>query len=169
MQPGTWPGTSVKTCNAGTQPTAGVNATAHIPARDIKLGHPCKHGHFISCSRLVPVHKRALFCGCLLSFVTACASWGIQTVSLLVWANKNKSNLRREEHWKNHFLELLGPNLLFLHWFPLKVHSCLNGILPYLTRSATEPACSGDSLSHVREEAGPYHTSNSRQPACDMT
>lgn len=47
----------------------------------------------------------ALLCHCLC--ILGNPEW------LLVWANDDKSNLRREEHWKNHFLELLGPNLLF--------------------------------------------------------
>lgn len=59
-----------QTCNAGTLPTAGGNATTHIPAQDSKLGHPWKMatapaaaGHCQSMRE----HSSgaALFCHCL--------------------------------------------------------------------------------------------------------
>lgn len=134
MQPGTWPGTAVKSCDAGTQPTAGGSATAHTPAQDIKLGHPWE----MATSSAAAGQCQSMRELCSGGFVTARAPWGIQSASLLVWANDNKPNLRRKEHWKKHFLELLGPNLLFLHWLPLKIPSWLNRILPYSTRSVTQ-------------------------------
>lgn len=101
--------------------------------------------------------------GCLSS---AGASWGIRSGSLLVRANDNKpmqncTLLRERRPLERHLLELLGPDLLFLHWFTLKIHSQLNRILPYLARREVGPSLSGRSL---RSQAEPRRVKGRTPP-----